>query len=302
MRTSKLVNSSILSIGFLLNLIILYFFIQKSRRNPFSTHYFFIINIALSDAITCLSRVWFMISVMLSPQHTPLFCRIGEMPFMTADVSLWILLAISCDRYRKIIKPLHRQMDKRAAVLICVVSYTIAFGLHSRFALTDSFIPNPYGACFTKDNIGMRISLILLLILSITLPIALILTLNYRASKQLSASQNVTSDNRNNVLEYRRNLAASKTLNALTVLAIATALFPRLLVAVIYVLQAKGFLKDSWSLNLLETSYDVFFLNNALNFFVYLKFMTNFRHFVLRKWFCAKRDVKRNHSISMSEL
>ena len=250
---------------------------------------------AAADLLTCLTRIALLSSFMANDDTSVgrIACRWSETPFAICDVSLIMLIAMSFDRYRKITKPLCKQIDRKIGTILCVFFYILAVCAHLQFFFEGAFIFYPETRICAENISGAEntmLSIIAIIVIAGTTPIILILCFNFKTLRYLKTVK-LFEENGNNAgngrmtrLEYKRNLTAAKTLRMFMILAVVTNFVPRVLATIGFVVfttnSASALMNEAWLSILYQTSCDLIFASCAINFFVYLKFLKEFRAFV----------------------
>ena len=235
----------LLSVATILNMAILQYFIPASGKRRFNGYFFFIINMAVADLLTCLTRITILSSFMATDVRVgEIACRWSEIPFAFCDVSLFMLLGMSFDRYRKITKPLGKQINRKIGTVLCIFFYAFAFSTHCQYLTEEVYIFFPESRICAENTSRVKnaiVTLIAVIVFAVSLPIVLIIWFNVstlrclKKVKLFEENANSVGNDRMARLEYKRNLTATKTLRMLMILAIVTNFVPRILTTICFV-------------------------------------------------------------------
>ena len=294
----RILSVSFLSIAILLNTVILYYFLPTSRKARFNGYFYFITNMAVADILTCLTRIACLSSFMTNDVRiSEIACRWSEIPFAFCDVSLLMLLGMSFDRFRKITKPLGKQINRKIGASLSVFSYCLAFSAHLQFLLVEAYVFVPETRICSENISRVKnamFTIFVVLVFAVSAPMVLIVWFNFSTLRSLKNiklfdrdSHNTVANDRMTRLEYTRNLKASKTLRMLMILAIVTNFIPRAVLTtsfIVFTMTSIPMLKNlEWLPVFFQTFCDMVFASCAIHFFVYLKFVKGFRAFILSR-------------------
>ncbi|XP_066928722.1 neuropeptide FF receptor 2-like [Clytia hemisphaerica] len=122
------------------NCLIFCFYLTRSSLSKMSTYHFFILQLALSDFIICIGlpvvEVNDSFAETISPGSNGKYYFFGKFicehfvdtPYhISPAVSAWMLVALSFERYWKIVNPFKRQMNKKVAAVIAALVWCTAY-------------------------------------------------------------------------------------------------------------------------------------------------------------------------------
>lgn len=274
------------------NLLILKFFTKDGFRE-ISSHHLCIVHLAIADLIACLfGEIWdvyqyFNYNVIENMPGTMkwIFNVVYFIMFLGMSASGGILLVMAYDRYSKITRPL--QIDenpKRKVNLMTAAFYILAiFGILP----TDLFIKDR-NLETVVNSITYSIGVLSLVVAPIFGNVWFYLKVKkYLRITAAEGNMNVTQQQHRQRL---RNEVAVQTLRWLTIFMLICVAGPKIFISVVWatlVVEKKsvrnGLTMDSLTIKvLILISNNLIYINNAVNVFVYYKFIREFRTWIKR--------------------
>ena len=292
-----ILRTSFFLVGIPGNILILLFFMFGRPRCSGGTrrtsYQVFISLIAIVDLVTCLFHEVMILLLALNEKDRSALgmfaCRyVYFIPLISSDVSLWMLFWLSYDRFRRIARPLRKQITVFQAiiafmltVILILVNYVPYFGIHEFNTETRNCRnyrePKPIYKLITNCSYTFII----------ILPIIVIVVLYYKARNILHRQDAFVRSN--SVTQQRnatrcRHYTAIKTLKTLTILMIFTGAFPRVSLLTQYAVTLyMTHLRETLLFYVLRcVVYNVLIINNVINVFVYFHRIREFRMFIVR--------------------
>ena len=268
------------------NLAILYFFLIKCWKR-INSYYLFIIYLAFSDLAVCITR-FVSVTVLYFAAETQTATLLCENTWFLAtgisNVSIWILSGMYFDRYRKITKPLAKQLPKWYIHITFII--TALAGYWASYPFQRSVRWNPLSKiCKLGPGVSIETSITSFFFHLITLsilPISINIYSNFRITKYLNCEANSNDQIQQNEIFERNNKAAS-TLKSLTIVASITTFIPNIVLTIAY-----GTYSISQNLEVIPKEIfnvlsNLMFFNSIINAFVYWFHIKEFRSFYAKK-------------------
>jgi len=268
------------------NSIIAYYFFTQccNRKTSFNM---FVSLMAFLDLLVCsLREANVLMRVFYVDKSIANFsCRfMYEIPFIAADASLWILFGLSYDRYRKITKPLKRQLNGTHILATCVVPFFVSFLTY--YPYIDSHKIDTTRRCVLYRRIGFIAQIFNGTgygVLFTLIPVISIVSCYCLTSRFIRRQSVLADDDPQKKLEYERNKTALATMKLLTVVMESTVALPRIILASYYCLNIfYKDLRDAAYFPIIQSAvYSILFANNTINILVYMRHIKAFRDFVI---------------------
>ena len=286
---------SYLGVGAIANFLVIIFFLQmyKKKISKMSSYHFLIVNLAIADLLVCV-----LVPVTLSKRLNESLQTFGRFechflwPFTSSvcpSASCWFLVLLAFARYRRIMKPLQTKLKKKICCIFIFIIWLISFAVSSYWFSSLGY--SDTRGCFIELSVkqGLIYRASLFVFYSI-MPIILMWYFFSKIEKKLTENET----DRNLVLSElsrQRNRKALKTLRILLAIFVIT-VFPGQILFIVSAYAIKfmhvdGLMIGYWlwipymhAVNLLSVV--LFFANNVLNVFVYLKMFPDFRRFLLK--------------------
>jgi len=281
------------------NLLIVYYFFTRCcyRKTSFNL---FVSLMALSDLLVCLLRETNVLMRLfyVDKSIANFSCRfMYEIPFIAADASLWILCGLSFDRYRKITKPLQKQLCKSQILTICLTPFFLSFVVYYTYIDSHKIdTTNQHCVKYRRINLIEQIfSGIGYIVLFTLIPVVTIVSC-YRLTSRFIKQQSVLDDNDpQKKLEYERNKNALATMKPLPIIMVSTVALPRIILASYYGINIiyKGLRDETYFPIIQCLVYSILFANNTINVFVYMRHVQTFKKFVISHvccFWCTKSE------------
>ena len=276
------------------NLTILYFFLIKCWKR-INSYYLFIIYLAFSDLMVCITR-FVQISILYFASESQIATLLCENTWFFATIisntSIWILTGLSYDRYRKITKPLAKQLPRWCIHMACITPALIGYWIMYPYSQSMEWIPSLKG-CDQVLEVPPRISVpafTLHAILLCTLPISINIYTNYRITKHLDSEAGNTAQIQESKI-FERNKRAASTLKSLTIIASITVFIPNVLLTILYGAYLMSKSHDVIPNEFFSGLSNLMYFNSTINAFVYWFRIKEFRSFYAKKarTFCCRK-------------
>ena len=130
--TNLITSLFIAVIGIPGNLAILYFFLMKCWKR-INSYYLFIIYLAFSDLMVCFTRFVVISTLYFASESLTATLLCKNAWFIATEISttsIWILCGLSLDRYRKITKPLAKQLPRWCIHIACITPALMSYWLY----------------------------------------------------------------------------------------------------------------------------------------------------------------------------
>ena len=288
----------LLFIGLPGNLAVLYFFLIKSW-NGISSYYLFIIFMAITDLLVCILHPIILLPISFSPgtQNASLLCReLFLLPLGISTASVWILCGLSFDRYRKITKPLAKQLSKWLIMITCSLIIVLGHLIYLPYKgarIMDTKTATCQQTRHPSQDYIISVfifHIIVCMTLICIIPISMVYYFNYKISKSLNNQANVASQQTE---LYKRNARALCTLRCLTIATTATVFLPICFLTVLYSIYIISEDVTSVAPELLTLTETLPLINSAMNAIVYLFHIKEFKEFYFNNLCLVKK--KRVH-------
>lgn len=283
-------RSIILLIGVPGNILIIYYFYKKYRCDSHIGS-FLVALLALTDVITCLTRAINIILTLFDDVlgYGYIACKyLYFVPIILSDISLLVLLMFSYHRYRQITKPFAKCLNKTAVSLLYFAFYPIAAVSYlpyfdSHMVSTNMKVCRAYR--HPKSILVLMVTNFFYGFVNVIIPVVGIVVLYTRARSTLKNQAVFVRECSQLKDQFNHNIIAMRTLKTLTVIMLATITFPRCLLLVQYglTLHVENFSLSYTYYVIRCVVYNVLISNNAINVFVYLHHIKEFRIFVCNK-------------------
>ena len=262
-------------IGVIGNLLIICYFAIQNKKNlrKMSTYHFLLLLLAVVDFLVCVMELPSILMELMS--FSERFFEFVTLPFheLMNLQSMFGLFFVSLFRYQSIVHPFKPKWTKIRYFFTYLISLIISFLFFTPHLLERQKIINLHEHSLLVSN--TVISLLFLETLII---------MYYKMSKVLEESQESRSK--------ERTKKALKTLRNLVLLYAVSLVFTRIILVCIQILIPADFymqISESgfFAITLIENiAFEMTILNNVGNFFIYLKMMPEFRHF-MRNLLCC---------------
>lgn len=293
-------------IGIIGNLIIIMYFIYASRKNLFkmSAYHFLLILLAFMDFYMCLVLLMSKYQHYWHSQMTVSYCRFGSAILEVSSlVSIWALVLLFYERYKGIVYPFKRKLNKKKYFGLTVLYTALSWVLYipEFFEVkVDQFDRCVFKKSYSK--IEFHCLLIYYRFFDTILPATLMFYFRRKISKYVTristTIRNSSDDSSNQNSRRNRNNIALRTLTHLlgfyTFLIVPWKVLYNIALYLIYFEEE---LVIKHNLLILQSATFIFALNNIINVFVYLYLIKDFRQFLVDvvtfKLFCRGK-LERN--------
>ena len=276
------------------SLIIIYFMkVHRKKLVKMNSYHFLNINLAVTDLFVTVGAPIFASNFYKrsSWELGDFGCRFF-FPFFAKvcpTVSCWLLVLISYARYRSIVHPLRAKINKMKYCLVCIWLWVLGIlsniylfmnvALKERRSMTVCAFTGKYQHNIIYQAVNY--------VLESFLPLGIMLSLYYRMKRTMTAQERENPF----LLSERirqRNQTALKTIRGLIFLFAATTVPVRICNIFILTISLLSYHSDlnfyriysRYFLLVFFFSKFVFYLNNALNIFIYAKMIPGFREFL----------------------
>ena len=296
----RVIVPSYLGLGAIANFLVIIFFLQmyKKKISKMRPYHFLIVNLAIVDLLVCV-----LVPVVISRTYRTL--EKFECLFLAnfarrvcPSASFWLLVLLAYARYRLIVKPFRRKLEKKACCIVVFIVWIFSFAASSYWFSTHRYSESE-GCLFKKPTKKTLIFRAVFFVFHSTIPLILMWYFPHKIEEKLSEYELDT----NIVL---RNRKALKTLRFLLVIFAVTVIPGHIVFLVTYtIIWMEGFMIGFWIwipyvYPVYLLSVVLFFSNNVVNVFVYIKMFPGFRRFLLKIFTfgrCGKNEQQRTKTI-----
>jgi len=274
--------------------IIVYFTSRTKHLRSMSCYHLFIIQLALTDISVCI----FLPAVKIYDSFNGDFWNIAEVaclwfshiPYHVATaVSAWLLVALSFDRYRRIVHPFKWQLNKKMVFLFVTLLWGVSYFAALPFTLNLLYDQDRKICEETRIYILSEIYHLCIQSIAIEclLPILSMSVLYFKTSRKL-LSQSVDAQQLSceNYEHLKQRKKAVKTIKWLIVLFTLTVLPGRIIHVVRSILRFEETINQEYVSPVLQLMDKCTYVNNMINLFVYCKINKDFRQYLRKKFIC----------------
>lgn len=287
-------------VGVPANLLIIYYFsLYKKKRllKSISVYDLLILQIAVTDLLTCLTRAASIIiisAVDSTSSHVSDFaCRyLWSVPFAASDVSVCVLLVLSVDRYLRIARPFRKRFSKATIHIAFMITWLLSGLLCIYFYYWRAIDRRETGLCLGQGNPPISIlaaTIAVNFIGMFLIPVIGIISLFQRSSRILKHQSQFVDKaaNSSSIRQQQQQISqtpnhnriAMSTLRCLTIAMFITVALPKISLSFLHFSFLFGL--DDETLAIFEACVtSIVFINSGINIFPYLYYIKDFRAFV----------------------
>jgi len=294
----NIISSCILfTIGVIGNtLIIVYFSSRTKHLRKMSCYHLFIVQLAFTDISVCillpLIKIYHTFYGELWHMSHFACLWLSPIPYHIATaVSGWLLVALSFDRYRRIVQTFKWQLNKKMVFLFTTLLWGVTYCAALPFMLTLRYDAKGKRCLKTGKNLLSEIyhSCVQSVTIECLLPI-ISMSILYRKTSQKLLSQSVDTQQLSceNYKYLKQRKKAMKTIKWLIVLFTLTVLPGRIVHIVRSMLEFEyvGLINQEYVSPVIQLMDKYNYVNNMINIFVYCKINKDFRQYLRKKFIC----------------
>eukprot|EP00111_Clytia_hemisphaerica_P021432 TCONS_00063075-protein len=286
------IQTPMLSFGVLGNLIIIIYFLNLNwnKIKKMSSYHFLLINLALSDTLAC-GGTAFLLHYFMKPAWE--LGRFGCIFVMNVFINICpmasclLLIATSYARYRRIVTPFKRRLNKKQYSIVCLFIWILSSLTYLHYFMNRKVVEidgNLQCRYFGEEFANQSYGFVWDIFIAVTVMVYFYIKIKQRLDHADISSQFASND-----ASRQRNRLVLRTLKALIVVYVIFAYPGRIFALIGNALFYYGSKENPPNQDLMNAGISLvhiiamflYFSNNIVNVFVYFKLMPEFRSFVL---------------------
>ncbi|XP_066916394.1 neuromedin-U receptor 2-like [Clytia hemisphaerica] len=287
------IETPMLSFGVLGNLLIIVYFIQLNWNNlkTMSSYHFLLINLALSDALSCGGTAYSLYHFMKPSWEMGTFgcvCVVNVFINICPMASCLLLITTSYARYRRIVTPFKRKLNKIQYSIICLIIWILSSLTYLHYFLNRKVVEINNGTLQCMYFGAEFVNQLFVFAWDILIAVAIMVYFYIKIKKRLDCEENSNHTHLNDSSRQRNQLIL-RTLKALIVVYTIFAYPGRIFAMIGNTVFYYGSVENPPNQEMMNAAVILvqivamilYYSNNIFNVFVYYKVMPEFRAFVL---------------------